>query len=453
MESHKSPSVALPSWVSIKRWTRFFRSGTSMTREDQECTLVPDQVRHTSRKPRTKLFSPPHYSAPPTRPHFYSGHRSTGSRATTSTLVAGRFPSSTSTLRDPVVTLGPIPASPSSDSSDATTVVLTGLPANPAAPSPSSLSPYLSPSKRQESISIQKDTCTHRDFSGIPCPSSEPVYIGPYSRVYKQEIKGGTFAIKVVNSVGTLQAVRRRMRREVETGSRLDHPNVLTILGTIEEKWCPYGSLVTRWCVNGDGAEYIRREHLNGTERLHLFQGVSSGLRYLHSCRVVHGDLKPKNVLIDEHGTPLICDFGLARILDVEAREKVDDLNTTTFHPGTVRYLAFELVEPDTPAERTMASDVHALGCVGYEFLYLEKPYASRINNAGGHIFRDIANGIPPAYRPSGNLGLSEATFWDLLELCWDREPERRPTASVVCATLETSVISDGLDPETPTHG
>ncbi|KIM28118.1 hypothetical protein M408DRAFT_148098 [Serendipita vermifera MAFF 305830] len=313
-------------------------------------------------------------------------------------------------------------SSHSLDSSD--TIALSGLPSKPASPSPQA-----------------KDNCTHRDFSGIPCPSSEPVYIGPYSRVYKQEIKGGTFAIKVVNSVGTLQAVLRRMRRQVETGLRLDHPNVLTILGTLEERWCPYGSLVTRWCANGDGAEFIRRRHLSGTERLQLFQGVSSGLQYLHSCRVVHGDLKPKNVLIDENGTPLICDFGLARILDV------DDLDTTTFYPGTVRYLAFELVENNTPVEGTMASDVHALGCVGYEFLYLEKPYASRINNACGHIFRDIVNGIPPAYRPSGNLGLSEATFWDLLELCWDREPERRPTASVVCATLETSVIIDGHDP------
>lgn len=227
------------------------------------------------------------------------------------------------------------------------------------------------------------------------------------------------------------------MRREVETGLRLNHPKILPILGVIDADWCPYGGIVTRWCLHGNAAQYIRLGHVSDAERFKLFKGVSDGLQHLHSRSIVHGDLKPGNVLIDEFGTPLLCDFGLARILDVESHTQGDDLNTTTLHPGTVRYLAFELVEPDPRAERTMASDVHALGCVGYEFLYLKMPYATRLNTAGGHIFRDIASGIPPAYRPPSPLGPQEITLWDLLERCWNTRPERRPTTSVVCDTLD----------------
>jgi serine/threonine protein kinase len=77
-------------------------------------------------------------------------------------------------------------------------------------------------------------------------------------------------------------------------------------------------------------------------------------------------DFDPKgNILIDASGNPLICDFGLVCILDAEQPDRAAD-NTTTVHNGTVRYLAYELVQ-DPPEPRTMASDIHALGCVTYE--------------------------------------------------------------------------------------
>jgi serine/threonine protein kinase len=76
------------------------------------------------------------------------------------------------------------------------------------------------------------------------------------------------------------------------------------------------------------------------------------------------------NVLIDDGGRARICDFGLVRILSDESTGLV----TTTTHTGTVRYLAYELVVSEQPVP-TVASDVHALGCIGLDvsrasFLY-----------------------------------------------------------------------------------
>jgi len=90
-------------------------------------------------------------------------------------------------------------------------------------------------------------------------------------------------------------------------------------------------------------------------------------------------DADPKgNILIDALGNPLICDFGLVSILDAEQPDRAAD-NTTTVHNGTVRYLAYELVQ-DPPEPRTRASDIHALGCVAYEvrvigFMYVIHVY------------------------------------------------------------------------------
>jgi hypothetical protein len=75
--------------------------------------------------------------------------------------------------------------------------------------------------------------------------------------------------------------------------------------------------------------------------------------------------------------------------------------------------------------------------------MYLEQPYATRKGNAAGqYIFRDIANGVPPAYRPESPLQPSVGDLWDFLETCWAKEPARRPVISSVRDSLETTVYA-----------
>jgi serine/threonine protein kinase len=70
------------------------------------------------------------------------------------------------------------------------------------------------------------------------------------------------------------------------------------------------------------------------------------------------------NILIDDLGTPRICDFGLARVL---LEEENTGMTTTSEHTGTTRYLARELVASEETVYPTTASDVYALGCLGLE--------------------------------------------------------------------------------------
>jgi len=114
------------------------------------------------------------------------------------------------------------------------------------------------------------------------------------------------------------------------------------------------------------------------------WEDVVAGVRYLHSQNpsVIHGDLKPvcsqiypflpsiqaemvqENILIDDEGHARLSDFGLVRLFS-DQEDNDGDMNTTSPHTGTTRYLAYELVAGDDVLLPTTASDVYALACVG----------------------------------------------------------------------------------------
>ncbi|KIM30267.1 hypothetical protein M408DRAFT_47022, partial [Serendipita vermifera MAFF 305830] len=164
------------------------------------------------------------------------------------------------------------------------------------------------------------------------------------------------------------------------------------------------------------------------------WKDVVTGVNYLHSFNpvLIHGDLKPRNVLIDESGSAQICDFGLSRIFLEEGNT---GMTTTSVHTGTVRYLARELVMGGDEARPTTASDVHAMGCIGLEFIFLQIPYSNQKNKLRGAIYSNIKMGMPPGQR-SHDLTPTFEYYWTLLVECWNLDPARRPDASQVLRRL-----------------
>ncbi|KIM32670.1 hypothetical protein M408DRAFT_184888 [Serendipita vermifera MAFF 305830] len=195
--------------------------------------------------------------------------------------------------------------------------------------------------------------------------------------------------------------------------------------------------MISPWYQNGNASDYLHRNaELTPENRIQLWSEVAEGVAYLHGCTpiVVHGDLKPANVLIDDQGHARICDFGLVRLV-----QEFDSTGqtTTSVHMGTIRYLSKELL-CDNYEDRipTTASDIHALACVALEIIFGVLPYHGRRDNYTGLITMDILQGKPPGERPDIESPLLQQA-WDALEKCWDLEPYSRPSAGQLRGYLQ----------------
>ncbi|KAG8812252.1 hypothetical protein FRC17_002114 [Serendipita sp. 399] len=275
------------------------------------------------------------------------------------------------------------------------------------------------------------------DLSGSVVRGRHPIFTGTYSSVYKGIWDDHPVAVKVIRTAGSLIATRRKFKRESKVWSRLSHPNILPLYGIcMEDDFGPFGALISPWCKNGTSAQRIYNI-AEPTRRISLLLGVANGVRYLHEHKsiLVHGDLKPANILIDDDGEARLCDFGLVRYV----QETGTGTTTTTAHTGTARYLARELVAPDSDPgadglKPTTKSDCHALGCIALEFAYRRPPYADRNSSApAGYIYADIIKGIPPCPSPDTVQDhLGHIRLWTLFEACWNVDPQQRPSSTQV---------------------
>ncbi|KAG2137360.1 kinase-like domain-containing protein [Suillus cothurnatus] len=143
----------------------------------------------------------------------------------------------------------------------------------------------------------------------------------------------------------------RKILREAKVWSTLNHPNVARFIGV---------------CYEQERGEYIAR--LNDQQRVRLLRQFFSGLEYLHRKNVIHGDLKPTNVLLDYSYNAVLTDFGLSRVL-----EAAGFTTTNVKAAGTFRYMARELMTPmyysTTAPLPTVQSDIWSAGMTGLEIL------------------------------------------------------------------------------------
>ncbi|KIM29312.1 hypothetical protein M408DRAFT_328957 [Serendipita vermifera MAFF 305830] len=245
------------------------------------------------------------------------------------------------------------------------------------------------------------------------------------SLVYKGLYDGQIVAVKVlqtreIQTHGSrwMNDNQRRVMREARAGALVNHPNINTFLGYSED-FGQFPALITVWCEHGTILNYLASNATTRTQRLQLALNITEGVRYLHDLGLIHGDLKPSNVLVDNSGQARLCDLGCVR--SVNGR----DLATSTPYTGTERYKAPELFISETNPRpvASLQGDIYALGCIHVEIVENIVPFGQVENDDLRNVIR---KGDPPA-SPPPQLSAEKRRIWNLLQACWGEDLDRPP--------------------------
>jgi serine/threonine-protein kinase len=184
---------------------------------------------------------------------------------------------------------------------------------------------------------------------------------------------GGRVALKLVkDDYARDETFRRRFYREARIAQTVKHPNVVPVLDTGEHDGLPY---MAQRFIEGDEEgralsldDKLKRDgQLDVQTAVRICTDVAAGLEALWAAGMVHRDVKPGNILLDESGRAYITDFGLAK----------DTQGSLLTLPGqalgSMDYMAPEQIRGEPV---TAATDIYALGCVMYECMCGRPPFA-----------------------------------------------------------------------------
>lgn len=193
-----------------------------------------------------------------------------------------------------------------------------------------------------------------------------------------------TVALKIVRPGLMSRSLLRRFEHEAHVLGRLRHPGIAQIYdaGTDEAAGAPQPYFAMEFVHGPPLTAFAADRTLDTRRRLELLAKVCDAVEHAHQKGVIHRDLKPGNILVEERDAesmapqPKILDFGVARAIDA-------DIQATTFQTdvgqliGTIAYMSPEQLSGD-PSLIDTRSDVYALGVIGYELLSGAPPFDVR---------------------------------------------------------------------------
>jgi tetratricopeptide (TPR) repeat protein/predicted Ser/Thr protein kinase len=203
---------------------------------------------------------------------------------------------------------------------------------------------------------------------------------GGMGTVYEaeQEEPRRIVALKVIKLGLATPERLRRFRRESRALARLQHPGIAQIyeFNTADTDFGPQPYFAMEFIRGLPLRQYAEVQQLDTRQRLLLIVKVSEAVHHANQRGLIHRDLKPGNILVDETGQPKILDFGVARVIEADSQEDAQLTMQTGSGQivGTLAYMSPEQVLGD-PLDVDTRSDVYSLGVILYELLSGRLPY------------------------------------------------------------------------------
>ncbi|XP_009629972.1 rust resistance kinase Lr10-like [Nicotiana tomentosiformis] len=280
----------------------------------------------------------------------------------------------------------------------------------------------------------------------------EKIGEGGYGKVYKGKLRSGRdVAVKMLSKPKA--GGGQDFMNEVATIGRIHHVNVVGLVGYCVET--TERALVYDFMPNGSLDKYITSQEgspvLSWQRKYEIIVGVARGIEYLHrgcEIRILHFDIKPHNILLDENFIPKISDFGLAKLYPTD-----NSIVTLTAARGTIGYVAPELISRSIGAISYKA-DVYSFGMLLMEMLDLKRNVAVNEENSSQYfpcwVYDKFNKGKEIMVDEEANEDEKKISRKMTIVALWciQTNPVQRPSMSVVVEMLEGEVESLAPPPQ-----
>jgi serine/threonine protein kinase len=229
------------------------------------------------------------------------------------------------------------------------------------------------------------------------------------------------------------EGMAERFKQEARTAAQLSHPHIIPIYAVRETEATLF--FVMKYVEGKTLDEIIKR---TGPMPIPMIKDVlakvGAALGYAHRRNVIHRDVKPGNIMIDEEGTPIVTDFGIAKV----TQNKGLTMTGTTI--GTPAYMSPEQCEAK---QVTGASDQYSLGVVAWEMLTGKTPFSG--DSAVTTMYKHCHEPLPPLrdFRPDAPPEVADTVTRMLAK----NPAERWPSLEAAVMKLDVTGTASTLDP------
>ncbi|KAK8864795.1 hypothetical protein M9Y10_010320 [Tritrichomonas musculus] len=277
---------------------------------------------------------------------------------------------------------------------------------------------FFNKSDVKQSFLLEMEKCNVYDFIISP----DIITIGPMKRKI-----GSAFVSYWPNNMKYANQKYIQIKRFGELGNlqqeivlyiKLIHPFIIGFRGFYTEGKKSFVYIYHQ--KNGFLDEYIHNQDnfLNPTQKIIIAYGIAHVMNYIHSKKVIHGNLKTENILLNEKLYPKILNFYMSRHIEKKSSEiKIikDDL----------RYMPPEFIENSEACYNSFEIDVYSYGLLLFELITETNPFANYTDK--NKIYQDVINGKRPPFPPG-----TRPEWKDLISNCWDQDPNKRPSFAVI---------------------
>jgi serine/threonine protein kinase/Tfp pilus assembly protein PilF len=217
------------------------------------------------------------------------------------------------------------------------------------------------------------------------------------------------------------EAHLKRFRREAEAAASLDHSGIVPIYEVGERDGSCYFSM--KLVEGGQLDEVVKRQPMPIRKAVELIAKVARTVHYAHEHSILHRDIKPGNILLDQKSEPHLTDFGLARLVEAEST-----VTRTMEVLGTPSYMAPEQATGNNDAVSSV-TDVYGLGAVLYQLLTGQPPFAGGTTYETIKLLLDSEPRQPRVLNPKIDRDLSTICL-----KCLEKDPKRRYSSALALA-------------------